>query len=74
MSSLILVGSLSIPRTGSRLEGRGSTGFSRVRDPAELSQVLLRDILSVHWARAVTHWDGAGLEKGCDVSNIKQHL
>ena len=41
---------------------------------AELIQVLSRDILSVHWALAATHWDGAGLERGCDVSIIKQHL
>ena len=26
------------------------------------------------WARAATHWDGVGLEKGRNVSVIKQHL
>ena len=39
----------------------------------ELIQVLSRDLLSVHGARAA-HCDGAGLEKGCDVSITKQHL
>ena len=48
--------------------------FTGVGDSAELIQVLSRDILSVHRALAATHWDGAGLEKGCDVSIIKQHL
>ena len=48
--------------------------FTGVGDSAELIQVLSLDILSVHWARAATDWGGAGLEKGCDVSIIKQHL
>ena len=43
--------------------------FTGVGDSAELFQVLSRDILSVHWARAATHWDGSGPEKGCDVSH-----
>ena len=30
-----------------------------VGDSAALIQVLSEDILSVHWARAATHWDGA---------------
>ena len=42
--------------------------FTGVGESAELIQVLSRDILSVHWARAATHWDGVALEKGCDVS------
>ena len=41
---------------------------------SKLLQVLSRDILWVHWTRAATLWDGAGLEKCCDVSIIKQHL
>ena len=45
--------------------------FTGVGDSAE---VLSRDIQSMHWARADIHWDGAGLEKGCDVSFMKQHL
>ena len=48
--------------------------FTGVGDSAALIHVLLWDILSVHWAGAATHWDGAGLERGCDVSIIKQHL
>ena len=48
--------------------------FTGVGDSAELIQVLSRDLLSVRWARAATHWDGAGLEKRCDVSIIKQYL
>ena len=48
--------------------------FTGVGDSAEVIQVLSRDILSVHWARAATHWDGVGLEKRCDVSIIKKHL
>ena len=48
--------------------------FTGVGDSSELTQVLWRDILSVHWARAGNHWDGVVLEKGCDVSIIKQHL
>ena len=41
--------------------------FTGVEDSAKLLEVLSRDILSVHWTRAATHWDGAGLEKCCDV-------
>ena len=43
-------------------------------DSAELVEILSRDILSVHWVRAATHCDGAGLEKGYDVSIFKEHL
>ena len=46
------------------------TGLSPVW-VTELIQVLSRDMLSVHWARAATHWDGACPS---DVSIIKQHL
>ena len=52
----------------------GYWSFTGVGDAAALIQVLSRDILSVRWAGAATHWDGAGLERGCDVSIIKQHL
>ena len=48
--------------------------FTGVGGSAELLQVSSRDILSVHWTHAATHQDGAGLEKCCDVSIIKQHL
>ena len=62
---LVLAGSLSIPRTGSRLVVKACTGLSRQWVTlAGLSQVLSRDTLSVHCARAATHWDGAGLEGG----------
>ena len=56
--------------------GREGVGwsFTGVGYSAELIQVLSRDILSVHWARAATHWDGAGLERGCADSIVKQHL
>ena len=47
--------------------------FTGVGDSAELIQVLSRDILSVHWDRTATHWDGVDLDKGCDISTVKQH-
>ena len=34
--------------------------FTGVGDSAELIQVLSRDVVSANWARAATHWDGAG--------------
>ena len=53
-----------------------STGLSRVCvDSAELVHVLSRrHPVGVHWARAAGRWDGAGLERSCDVSIVKQHL
>ena len=48
--------------------------FTGVRDSAGLVELLSHDIMSVHWSHAATHCDGAGLEKGCDGSTIKQHL
>ena len=44
-----------------------SIGRSRVW---VLIQVLSRGILSGRSARAATHWDGAGLVGGCDVSIV----
>ena len=71
MSYLTLVGSHSVPRTG----GEGvHWSFTGVGDSTRLIQVLSRNILSVHWARVATRGDGEGLEKGCDVSIIKQHV
>ena len=32
-------------------------------DSVEMTQVLSRDILSVHWARAATHWDGESVRR-----------
>ena len=43
--------------------------FTGVGESAELIQVLSRDILSVHWARAATHFDGVALEKGFSTSS-----
>ena len=72
---LLDVGSCFTRLTGSRLALLECTGLSRVRvDSAEWVEILSRDILSVHWAQAATHCDGAGLEKGCDVSTVKQQF
>ena len=64
MSSLMLAGSLSIPRSGSRLVNWSFTG---VGDFAELVHVSSRDTPSVHWARAATHWDGTGLPSSSSI-------
>ena len=48
--------------------------FTGVGGSAEMIQILSRAILSVHWARAATHCDVAGLERQYGVAIIKQHL
>ena len=58
-------------QAGGDAVNRSCTGAG---DSAEMIQVLSRDILSVHLAHAAALWDGAGLERGCDVTIIKHHF
>ena len=72
---LTLVGSPLHQKNRKQAGGDGVYwSFTGVGDSADVIQVLSRDILPGHWARAASRWDGAGLERGCNVSVFKQHL